>query len=130
MKQTLLLIFIITFLACETAEEKKERQFKEKVFKSDYLHKGILEMVTFEGNLKGAQDGYLSTEKCIDDYNRYFGFAMGYTNNLDSIAAYMDSKKPLYESYLVKDAFWWFSRDTIEAAKYKREKDSILQLLK
>lgn len=130
MKQTLLLIFLITIFSCETAEEKKERAFKDKVFKSDYLYKGILEMVNFESTLKGAQDGYLSKDECIDYYNRHFGFALGYSKNLDSIAANISKKKRLYDSYLVKDAFWWHSRDSLEAVKYNAEKDSILELMK
>lgn len=130
MKQTLLLIITLTLLNCETAEEKKNRAFNDKVFASSYFENAILQVLQFEATLKGVQEGYITPAKCITDYNNQFGFAMGYTQNLDSIKTNMANKKALYEKYLVKDAFWWHSRDSLEAVKYKAEKDSILELMK
>ena len=129
-KAILILLVMLTALSCETAEEKQARLFYDQVFESNYLQTQFKNYTTVSLNITSAQNGYINKNQYITDYNNTLGFALGYTNNLDSIEAYLKRKGNLYQKYMVTDAFYHHRKDSLQELKYRTEKDSILQLLK
>lgn len=129
-KVILTLIAIICFYSCETAEQKQYNQFKDKVFDSAYLQRSFKNYTDISLSISSAQNGYINQQQYITNYNNELGKYFGYTKNLDTIAANLKRKGNLYQKYIVSDAFLHFSKDSLQAKHYTKEKDSILKLLK
>lgn len=130
MKPILLLITMLLFFSCLTQEEKAEKQFNDFVFKSDYMYRAFNDYTNVALFVKSAQEGVYDKNKLIKDYNNKIAAVLGKTNNLDTIEARIERHGDLYMKYMVSDAFYRFSRNEIESARYKKEKDSLSKLMK
>ena len=126
-----LFVLVVLLVSCETIskEEKETKLFNDKVFESKYLEKSIYNFVELQSNIRGAKKGYINAEQFITDYNIDYGYILGFSKNLDTIESYLKRKGEFYQKYLIKDAFWYFSTDSLSIDKYKKEKEKLLHII-
>ncbi len=126
-KNAIILCTFLMFIACETKKEKEERLFVDEVFDSEYLLKRYERFIKLKAHLPFSDNAFIVGEDFVYDYNIHFGDVLGYTKNVDSIKAYVERADMLYFDYVQYETFVWFSRDSIEKAKYLSKKDEILK---
>jgi len=105
MKNIFLALILISIFSCETAQEKREKEFRDKIFASDYMLEQFKDYTSVSLNLVSAKNGHISQKQFIKDYNDKLAFALGYTNNLDSIESNLSKKSNLYQTYIVRMPF-------------------------
>lgn len=124
------LFLLIVMCSCENENTKKERLHKEKVLSSKYYKNSFLNYTTLKLKSSSVKKGLVSKSEYIETYNQSAGLVLGFSKNIDTIINRMNRNSSLYTKYIVSDSFLHYSRDSVETEKYKKEKDSILKLLK
>lgn len=131
MKKILLIVLAVFLLGCETAQQKQERELREKVFKNEFLKASFSDLMKLQANSSIIRDASEAEKKSfIWDYNTSLGVYMGLNNDIEKIIENITQKEELYKQCIIAETYLRYVEDSLLIEKYTNEKEKLLTLLR
>lgn len=118
-------------LGCETAQQKHERELREKVFKNEFLKASFSDLMKLQATSSVIKDASETEKKSfIWDYNTSLGVYMGLNNDIEKIIENITQKEELYKKCIIAETYLRYVEDSLLIEKYTNEKEKLLTLLR